>query len=115
MTLTLGIVLAALFALTGIAKLVAVPAMRSAAAHLGFTTAQYRGLGAVEVAAATGIAIGSTVHWIGMAAAVGLVLLMLGAMREHVRHGDGTAHIAVPVIVGVLAVAYVVLLAASSG
>lgn len=110
MTMTLGIVLAGLFALLGIAKLVPVPAMRTAADHLGYTTRQYRGIGTLEIAAAVGTVIGLQVHWIGIAAAAGLVLLMLGAAREHLRHRDGPAHLAVPLVVVALAVAYLAVL-----
>jgi DoxX-like family len=58
MTTALGIVLAVVFALLGIAKLASVPAMRGAAAHLGYTTDQYRAIGALETAGALGIVIG---------------------------------------------------------
>jgi uncharacterized membrane protein YphA (DoxX/SURF4 family) len=110
MTLSLGITLAALFALTGTAKLAAVPAMRSAAQHLGYTTGQYRGIGALELAAAAGTVIGLAVRWIGVLAAIGLVVLMLGAVGEHIRHRDGAMHTAVPVVVAALAAAYLLLL-----
>lgn len=53
MTTALGIVLAVLFAVLGIAKLASVPAMRAAATHLGYTTDQYRVIGALEIAGAS--------------------------------------------------------------
>ena len=74
MTTALGIVLAVLFALLGTAKLASVPAMRAAAAHLGYTTDQYRAIGALEMAGALGTVIGMKLAGIGIAAAVGLVL-----------------------------------------
>jgi len=110
MTQILGSVLAALFALLATAKLVPAPAMRQAATHLGFTTGQYRLIGMAELAAALGLVIGLKVVGIGVAAAVGLVLLMAGATRAHVRNRDTAAHVAVPVVVGLAAAAYLVAL-----
>lgn len=106
MTTTLCIVLAALFSLFGIAKLVPVPAMREAAGHLGYTTDQYRIIGTLELAGALGAVIGLKVAGIGMAAAAGLALLMLGAARAHITHRDGPARILVPVAVAAIAAAY---------
>jgi len=104
--ISLGGVLATVFTTLGIAKLVPVPAMRTAAAHLGYTTGQYRAIGAVEFAGAIGVSIGLAVHPIGVAAAIGLVLLMLGAARAHIANRDGVQRIAVPLIVGALAAAF---------
>lgn len=108
MTISLGIVLIAIFAALGIAKLVPVMAMRNAAAHLGYSTGQYRAIGALELAAALGAAVGLAAHWIGIAAAIGLILLMLGAARAHIANRDGVAQIAVPLVVGALAAAFLV-------
>ena len=105
MTMSLGIVLVTLFTALGIAKVVPLPAMRTAAAHLGYSTAQYRAIGAVELAGAIGVSIGLAVHPIGAAASIGLVLLMLGAARAHIANGDGAGHVAVPLIVAALAAA----------
>jgi hypothetical protein len=110
MTQTLGVVLAALFALLAAAKFVPVAAMRTAATHLGYTTGQYRLIGMAELAAAIGVVIGLKVAGIGIAAAVGLVLLMLGAARAHLVHRDSPAHVAVPVVVGAVATAYLLVL-----
>lgn len=110
MTALLAIVLIVLFAALGAAKLTAVPPMRAAAAHLGFTTAQYRGLGALEVAGAAGVAVGFVAAPLGVAAATGLVLLMLGAAGAHVRNHDPAGRVLVPLVVAGLAAAYAVTL-----
>ena len=106
MTTALGILLAVLFAVLGIAKLAAAPAMRAAAAHLGYPTDQYRAIGALEIAGAIGTVIGLKVAGIGIAAAVGLVLLMLGAAGAHAKNHDAAARIIVPTAVAALAAAY---------
>ena len=110
MTTTLGIALAVVFAVFGIAKLAALPAMRTAAAHLGYTTDQYRLIGALEVAGALGLVIGLKLTAIGIAAAIGLVLLMLGAAQAHVKNHDAPTRVIVPIVVAVIAAAYLLTL-----
>ncbi|WP_055587246.1 DoxX family protein [Peterkaempfera griseoplana] len=102
-TLVLASVLAALFVVVGVAKLVAVPAMRQAATHVGMTTTQYRLLGALEVAAAAGLLAGLRIPALGAAASSGLVLLMTGAVIVHLRSGDRTARCLPAVVTGALA------------
>jgi hypothetical protein len=106
MTTALGIVLAVVFALLGIAKLASVPAMRGAAAHLGYTTDQYRAIGALETAGALGIVIGLKMAGIGVAAAMGLVLLMLGAAWAYMKNHDAVARVVVPIALAAIAAAY---------
>lgn len=45
-------------------------------------------IGALELAAVAGLLVGFIVPWIGIAAAAGLVLLMIGAVVAHHRAGD---------------------------
>jgi DoxX-like family len=106
MTTALATLLAVVFALLGIAKVASVPAMRAAAAHLGYTTDQYRAIGALETAGALGTVIGLKVAGIGVAAAVGLVLLMLGAAWAYVKNHDGAARVVVPITMAAIAAAY---------
>jgi DoxX-like family len=108
MTITLASVLAAVFALLGVAKLAALPAMRAAAAHLGYTTTQYRVIGAFELAGAIGIVIGWQVAGIGIAAAIGLVLLMLGAAVAHAENHDAAARVVAPIALAAIAAAYLI-------
>jgi DoxX-like family len=107
-TITLAILLAAVFALLGVAKLASLPAMRVAAADLGYTTGQYRLIGALELAGAAGLIIGLKAAGIGVAAAVGLVLLMLGAALAHVKNHDAATRLIVPIAVAGIAVAYLI-------
>ncbi len=106
MSLLLATILIALFGVLGVAKLAAVPAMRAAAHHLGFSIAQYRVIGALELAGVAGIALGLATPPIGVAAACGLTLLMLGAAGAHVAHRDGPTRVALPLAVAGIAVAY---------
>jgi hypothetical protein len=65
---------------------------------------QYRVLGGLEVAGALGVLAGLVVVPLGLAAAVGLGGLMLGALRAHLVNRDGVSRLVVPLIVaGVVA------------
>lgn len=108
MTAALAAVLAAVFGVLGIAKLAAVPAMRTAAHHLGLSVDQYRLIGVLEVAGALGVLAGLLVAPLGLAAAVGLGLLMVGAVAAHALHRDGPSRLAIPVVVAVVVVLYAI-------
>jgi len=108
MTTTLAVLLAVLFGLLGIAKLAAAPPMRAAAEHLGYTTDQYRVIGALEAAGALGLIVGFRLAGIGVAAAIGLVLLMLGAAGAHVRNRDAANRVLVPIVLAAMAAAYLI-------
>jgi hypothetical protein len=99
----LQLVLVAVFGLLGTAKVARVPYMVDAATHLGFSTRQYQLIGCVEVLAVTGLVVGFWLTPLAVAAAAGLVLLMLGALLSHIRNGDGARHIAPAVLVLALA------------
>ncbi|MFJ7077550.1 DoxX family protein [Streptomyces sp. NPDC098781] len=87
----------------GLAKIAAAPFMRRAAAHLGMSPGHYRVIGALELAGAAGLLLGTASAALGVAAAAGLALLMTGAAAAHLRHGDPPAR-AVPAAVLALAV-----------
>jgi hypothetical protein len=88
----IAFLLAAVLALLGSAKLMAVPRMRAAAAHVAFSTRSYRGIGALELAAAIGLVAGRSSLVLGVASAAGVLLLMIGAVLAHARAGDGLGH-----------------------
>lgn len=80
--------LAGLLLALGLSKALAVPVMRERAAHVGVPVRGYRLIGLAELAAAVGLVAG---HWwplLGTAAALGVVLLMAGAVLAHLRVGD---------------------------
>jgi DoxX-like family len=97
------------FAALGSAKLAAVPAMRAKAEHVGFSVAAYRRIGMLEVLAVLGILVGAAVPVIGGLAATGLVLLLGGAVVAHLRNGDGFREVAPALVLGTVAVVFVVL------
>lgn len=100
-TLTiLTVALAAVFAALGAAKLLALPAMRERAAHVGFGVAAYRGIGALEIAGAAGLLLGTVSRVVPIAAAIGLLLLLGGATVVHVRAGDGVKEAAPALVFG---------------
>ena len=99
------------FAVLGSAKLAAVPAMRTRAAHVGVTVSAYRRIGSLELLAVVGLVVGAFVPAIGALAAGGLILLLGGAVIAHLRSGDGVREIAPAVILGVVALVFVILVA----
>ncbi|MEU2235805.1 DoxX family protein [Streptomyces vietnamensis] len=86
--ITLAVVLTLVFLPLGAAKIAAVPFMRQAAAHLDMSPGLYRVVGALEVAAAVGLLLGPASAPLGVAAAIGLALLMTAAAVAHLRHGE---------------------------
>jgi hypothetical protein len=98
------------FAALGSAKLAAVPAMRSKAEHAGFTVSAYRRIGALEILAVAGILAGAVAPMIGALAAVGLLLLLAGAVIVHLRNGDGVREVLPALVLGVVTLAYLLLI-----
>ncbi|NUT95376.1 MAG: DoxX family protein [Saccharothrix sp.] len=111
--IALFILTAALFALLGVAKLLALPRMRELADHAGFSVAAYRGIGALEVAGAVGLLVGLAVPLLGFAAGVGLLLLLAGAVATHVRKRDGLRAVAPAVVCAALVASCLVTLGLS--
>jgi hypothetical protein len=109
-TYILGAILVVAFAAFGGAKVAAVPSMRARAAHVGFSTSAYRGIGALEVLGAAGVLAGVYDERLAAAAAVGLVLLLAGAVTTHVRNGDGFAELAPGLLLVGIALAFLALI-----
>lgn len=106
MTLALAIPLAPVFAAFGLAKILGRAGMPERAAHVGFSAAAYRRIGILEVLAALGLLVGLVLPGVGIAAASGLMLLMIGAVGVHLRNGDGVRRVAPAAVLAVLAAAY---------
>jgi DoxX-like family len=111
MTTVLAVVLAVVFGVAGLAKVAGAPVMRKAARHLGFSVGKYRVVGALEVAGAVGLLVGLVVPVIGVAAAIGLGLLLIGAGSAHLVHRDGAPRVAVPLVLAAVVAAYGVVMA----
>jgi DoxX-like family len=101
--------LAALFGFAGSIKLLGLRQSLAIRDHLGVQPAQWRVIGLLELAGVAGVLVGLVWAPIGVAAAVGLALLVLGAIVFHVRASDGVAD-TVPAVIGLgLAVATAIL------
>jgi hypothetical protein len=109
MTITVTVALAAMFLLSGAAKVVPNAASLAARDKLGIPATAWSLLGVAEIAGAAGVLVGLKVSPIGMAAAAGLVLVGLGAVAVHQRAKDGLIHAAPAVVALVLATGALVL------
>jgi uncharacterized membrane protein YphA (DoxX/SURF4 family) len=105
-SITLAVLVTLIFGLLGTAKIMAVPPMRYLASEAGFSVDAYRGIGVLEVAGAVGVALGLAVPLLGRVAAVGLLLLLAGALITHIRQGDGPRKYAPVIVCGVLVAGY---------
>src|ERR1700756_571192 len=89
MFVTISLLLAAACLLPAAGKLTGQPRMRKSAAHFGIPWPRYRLIGLNELPPAAGILIGRWWPPVGLAAAAGMALLLLGAIVPHRRAGDG--------------------------
>jgi hypothetical protein len=87
-TIVLSVLVAAAVLGSGAAKLAGAQQSIAIRDRLGVTAGLWRGVGVLEFAAAVGLAAGLAVHVLGIAAAVGLVLLLIGAIGTHARAHD---------------------------
>lgn len=80
--------LAAMFAFAGLIKVAGVRQSLAIRDHLGVDPMQWRLIGSLELAGVAGVLVGLRWAPIGIAAAIGLALLVLGAIVFHVRASD---------------------------
>jgi uncharacterized membrane protein YphA (DoxX/SURF4 family) len=113
-TIVISVLLGLAYLGAGLSKITKQPMMVESSGHLGFTVQQYQLIGVAEVFGATGLLIGLWLAPLGIAAAVGLVLLMIGAVYFHLKAGDGPNIYAAPAGLGILALILVVLRSASA-
>ena len=83
--------LAAMLGFAGSIKVIGVAQSLTIRDHLGVKPVQWRMIGALELAAVAGVLIGLSWPPIGVAAAIGSALLLLGAIGFHVRSSDSAA------------------------
>lgn len=91
------------FVFGGLTKVAGAATNRSTAARLGYSYPVYRVIGAAEAVGGAGLLIGLAAAPLGVAAAGGLVLLMIGAAVSHARVRDQVAMIAPSVVFALLA------------
>ena len=106
MFVTVSLLLVAACLLPAAAKLLSHPKMRQSAAHFGIPWPRYRLIGVAELAAAAGILIGLWWHPLGLAAATGMALLLLGAVVTHRKAADGVKEMAPALLALLLTLAY---------
>jgi uncharacterized membrane protein YphA (DoxX/SURF4 family) len=106
MLVTISLLLAAACLLPAAAKLLGHPRMRQSAAHFGIPWPRYRLIGVAELTAAAGILIGLRWHPLGLTAATGMTLLLLGAMITHRRAKDGGKEMAPALLTLAITLAY---------
>jgi hypothetical protein len=105
---TVSLLLAAACLLPAAGKLLGHPKMRHAAAHFGIPWPRYRLIGVAELAAAGGVLAGLWWHPLGLAAAAGMVLLLLGALITHRRAADSGKETAPALLALAITIAYLV-------
>ncbi len=108
MFVTVSLLLAAACLLPAAGKLTGHPKMRHAAAHFGIPWPRYRLIGVAELAAAGGVLAGLWWHPLGLAAAAGMVLLLLGALITHRRAADSGKETALALLALAVTIAYLV-------
>ena len=108
MFVAISLLLAAACLLPAAGKLLGHPKMRHAAAHFGIPWPRYRLIGVAELAAAGGVLAGLWWHPLGLAAAAGMVLLLLGALITHRRAADSGKETAPALLALAITIAYLV-------
>ena len=108
-TVVVTILLAVLFTFAASIKLLGVPQSLAIRDHLGVKPLQWRLIGGCELAGVAVALVGLLWAPIGIAAAIGLALLSIGAIAFHLRASDGAKDTSAAVIGLALAVATAVL------
>lgn len=94
MFIALSLIVATVCLLPGAAKLAGHPKMRESATRFGIRWQHYRLIGVAETAAAAAILAGLWWHPLGLAAAAGMAVLLIGALMTHRRARDTGKEIA---------------------
>lgn len=103
-TVVASVLLAIVMIVVGSAKLVGVGPSVATRDRLAVPPTLWRAIGGCELAAAAGLVVGLWVPVVGVAAALGVALLMIGAIGSHYRVSDPVARVLPAVGTAVLAV-----------
>ena len=114
-TLLLSLLLAAVFVADALFKVVKNPTGADQAYDLGYPIPVWRVIGWLELLGALGLIVGLFYPPIGVAAAIGLTVLMVGAVISHLRVKDALAKSATPLVLGILAVVTILLRVETAG
>lgn len=98
----LSLVAIVLCVLAGASKLTGQKQMVESAQHFGIPWERYRMIGALEVLAAIGLLLGLFWSPLGVLAALGMVLLIVGALIFHSRAHDSVGMMAPAAVTGVV-------------
>ena len=109
MFVTISLLLAVACMLPAAGKLTGQPRMRKSAAHFGISWSRYRLIGVAELAAAAGILTGLWWHPLGVAAAAGMAVLLVGAIVTHRKAADSVKDMVPALADLVLTLAYLAL------
>lgn len=88
LTVVLTAILALALIAAGTPKILNAASAQKNAAHLNLSIGLSRGIGILEIAAAAGLLAWFVLPWLAIAAAGGVVLLMIGALIAHARAHD---------------------------
>lgn len=94
----------------GFAKLFNAAIFSDAPTHFGIDRQLFRIIGAFEVAAGVGVALGLYDRFmpVGLLAAGGLVALAASAIAVHIRAGDSSSELLPAVIMALMAIGYII-------
>ena len=106
MFVALSFLLAATCLVPALGKLTAQPKMLASASHFGTPRPSYRLIGVAELAAVAGVLAGLYWRPIGVAAACGMAVLLVGALTAHRRSGDSFQEGAPAVLALAVSLAY---------
>jgi len=109
MFLAISLLFALICLLPASAKLAGVPAMKESAAHFQIPWRRYQLIGVAELAAAIGVLAGLWLAGLGVAAAIGMTALIIGALTFHRRARDSAQKMAPALVTLVITVAYLVI------
>jgi uncharacterized membrane protein YphA (DoxX/SURF4 family) len=110
---TVSLLLAAICLLPAASKIRGHPKMRQSAAHFGISWPRYQLIGVAELATTAGVLIGLWWHPLGLAAAAGMALLLLGAVITHRRAADSGKEMAPALLALAITLAYLAIALAS--
>lgn len=113
-TIILAVLLAPAYLASGGGKIAGAGFAMEGADHLGFSHQMYRVIGVFEILGAIGLLVGLGVSWLGVAAGVGIVILMILAIVFHLRAGDKAAQFGPALILAIVAILEVIFRAASA-
>jgi uncharacterized membrane protein YphA (DoxX/SURF4 family) len=102
----LSLLLAAACLVPALAKLTAQPKMLASASHFAIPWPSYRLIGVAELAAVAGVLAGIFWRPMGVAAASGMAVLLIGALTVHRRVGEGLQAAAPAVLALAVSLAY---------